>query len=309
VPSIFHYTDATGLAGILSSDTLFASDYRFLNDASELGIIHDLLVPLFEAEIAQIMPELDEREWIRGFYGYHGISGHGRQAEGFFKSVIRVINDVSPLFVVSFCKHEESSKEFKHGLLSQWRGYGNAGGFAIEFDEEGIDELLTKELNEFAYAGYKSGDVLYERYERLFIPDEFKGVAGEMLRRIFEPLDVSEITGRIDFDAFIRKFMSVASFLKHWGFREENEYRVLFSCLPLDKIPDSNKRTPKEIKFRSKNGQIVPYIEVFKPNLPIKSIIVGPHPAQELQCEAVKLMLREEVIDAEVRMSEIPYRR
>jgi hypothetical protein len=44
-------------------------------------------------------------------------------------------------------------------------------------------------------------------------------------------------------------------------------------------------------------------------HLAIKSIIVGPHPFQKLQYEAAKLMLREEQIDATIRLSEIPYRR
>jgi hypothetical protein len=37
--SIFHYTTPAGLLGILSSGSLFATDYRFLNDASEGAII------------------------------------------------------------------------------------------------------------------------------------------------------------------------------------------------------------------------------------------------------------------------------
>ena len=137
--SLFHYTNAAGLLGILSSQTLFASDYRFLNDATEVGIIRDLALPVFEAEIAEIMPKLTEKGWVRGFYEFHGASGHRSQAEGFFKTLLRLVNDVTPLFVLSFCKHDEDSEEFKHGLLSQWRGYGEAGAFAIELDEIAVD--------------------------------------------------------------------------------------------------------------------------------------------------------------------------
>jgi hypothetical protein len=309
--SIFHYTDAVGLKGILLSETLFATDYRFLNDTSEVGIIRDLVLPVLEAEIAEITPKLVKKSLLKGFYEFHGMSGHRLQAEGFFRTLLRLINDISPLFVLSFCKHDVGSKEFEHGLLSQWRGYGEAGGFAVEFDEAGMDELLKVEIEKFAYVGFKADDVLYDKYERLFVPDDFKGLAGEMIRRIFEPRDVSEVTGRKDIDAFMPKFMSVAPFMKHWGFREEREYRVLFSCIRSDKIPATETRPSKEIKFRIKNGQIVSYIEVFDygPSFPIKSIIVGPHASQELQCEAVKLMLKTEGIDATIRVSEIPYRR
>jgi hypothetical protein len=54
--SIFHYTDTAGLLGILSSETLFATDYRYLNDVAEAGVIRDLIMPILETEIAGITP-------------------------------------------------------------------------------------------------------------------------------------------------------------------------------------------------------------------------------------------------------------
>jgi hypothetical protein len=167
------------------------------------------------------------------------------QAEGFFETLLGLVNDVSPLFVLSFCRHEEGSKEFAHGLLSQWRGYAETGGFAIEFDEAGMDELLRMEMERFAYAGFKADDVVYESYEQLFISDDFRGLAGEMIRRIFDPRDVSAITGRKDIDAFMPQFMRVAPFMKHWGFREEREYRIILSCIQSHKIPETEGRLPK----------------------------------------------------------------
>jgi hypothetical protein len=54
MPSVFYYTDSAGLLGILSSDSLFATDYRYLNDVTEAGVIRDLIMPVFEVEIAEI---------------------------------------------------------------------------------------------------------------------------------------------------------------------------------------------------------------------------------------------------------------
>jgi hypothetical protein len=59
--SIFHYTDTAGLLGILSSETLFATDYRYLNDVAEAGVIRDLIMPILESEIAEITPKLIEK--------------------------------------------------------------------------------------------------------------------------------------------------------------------------------------------------------------------------------------------------------
>lgn len=76
--------------------------------------------------------------------------------------------------------------------------------------------------------------------------------------------------------------------------------------------PPELKRHPKKITFRSRNSIIVPYIELFKdfPKLlPLKSIIVGPHPFQERQADSIRLALDEfHFADVQVRMSAIPYR-
>ena len=41
--TLFHYTTATGLLGILGSSTLWASDVRFLNDSQEAIYAQDLV--------------------------------------------------------------------------------------------------------------------------------------------------------------------------------------------------------------------------------------------------------------------------
>ena len=41
-PALFHYTDAAGLLGILKSRSLWATDFRSLNDASEMHYGMDL---------------------------------------------------------------------------------------------------------------------------------------------------------------------------------------------------------------------------------------------------------------------------
>src|SRR5262245_36853701 len=112
--SIFHYTSTAGLLGILSSETLFATDYRFLNDASEGGVIRDLVLPILETEIAEITPKLIEKNWLKQeFYNIYGHSGHRLQAEQMYTSLVRATNNVSPYFVVSFCKHVRGQRRVR----------------------------------------------------------------------------------------------------------------------------------------------------------------------------------------------------
>jgi hypothetical protein len=56
--SIFHYTDADGLLGILSTNSLYATHYKYPNDITEAATVRELLLPILESEIAVITPKL-----------------------------------------------------------------------------------------------------------------------------------------------------------------------------------------------------------------------------------------------------------
>src|SRR5262245_26638456 len=164
---------------------------------------------------------------------------------------------------------------------------------------------MKLEISNHAYAGFKSDDVRYDNVNQVFDPIDFKGAAGEMIRVIFEErgIDVSEVTGRTNMDDVALKFMSTTPFVKHWGFHEEREYRIVAICIRTNKVPDGEQRSAKRIKYRIKNSLLVPFIELFdhlSETFPIKSIIVGPHPLQEKQAEAVEMALESNRLDAKV---------
>ncbi len=315
MPSVFHYTSIEGLLGIISSRTLFATHYGYLNDAAEGNVIRNLIMPLLEAEIAELFPKLEARNLLAGFYDFHGASGRRTQAEGMYKALVKVANDISPIFVASFCRHDEGQPPYKDGLLSQWRGYADGGGVAIEFDEGGIDALVAGETKKYALNVVKSDDVHYERYEVLFDANAYKGFAGATMRDVFSNIghDISDLTGDADIDAIVRNFVTTAPYMKHGGFAEEREYRIAAARVRKDKIPPSSALLLKAVKFRTRNGLIIPYIEIFGENtgtLPILSFVVGPHPLQEKQVDAIKLAVQgTPFAGAKVRTSDIPYRK
>jgi hypothetical protein len=313
--SVFHYTDINGLLGILSSGTLFATDYRYLNDATEGSSIRGHMMRIFEAEIGRIMPDLISKKFLKKeYYEELGTRGNPLEAERLYGAFIRAINNVSPFFVLSFCRHEKDTQEYRHGLLSQWRGYADSGGVAIEFDESGLDSLAHLEQEKFAYVGFKSDNVEYKDFKKVFNPNDYTGIAGEMIWQVFNSreIDVSIVTGRKNIDEAVIKFAQTAPFLKHWGFHEEVEYRIVMTWLRPNKIIEEEKRPPKEIKFRQKSGLLIPYIGLFESlnrPLPVKSIIVGPHPLQQRQREAVTMFVESKKLKITVRSSKIPYRR
>jgi hypothetical protein len=189
--SVFHYTDSVGLLGILKSKLLFAADYRYLNDISEGSMIRDPIVEIFEAEIAALAPKLHEHGLLESIN-----APHRQLAERFYQSIVNALDAATPIFVLSFC-HHTNEKHIQHGLLSQWRGYAGSAGFAIEFDEARLCELIGIEMNTFAHVLMKSDSVHYENYKEQVDPDYYRGVAAELIRRRYEPRDVSHITGRL----------------------------------------------------------------------------------------------------------------
>jgi Protein of unknown function (DUF2971) len=313
--SVFHYTDTAGLLGIVSSETLHATDYRYLNDSTEAGMIRKYIMPIFEAEIATVAEKLFSAGLLDDhYYKEMGSRGSQIEAENQYRAFVRGVDNVSPFFVVSFCRHEDTKYEYQHGLLSQWRGYADSGGFAIEFDEKRLDEFAVNEQRRFAYAGFKSDDVEYFDPGKVFNAKDYEGVAGSMIWSIFDSVgkDISRITGRKNLDKVVLEFAKTAPFLKHESFHEEGEYRLVFVCIRKRKVPEEETRQTKSICFRQRSGLVVPFIELFEQEnvlTAVRSIIVRPHPLQDKQEEAVNMLLEKEGLNVPVRKSEIPFRR
>lgn len=298
--SLFHYTRADGLIGILRSGSLFATHANFLNDTSECKILADLLKPLLAAENDNLIKRLIERkmlseEILREYGRYVG----SLQADKALEAIASATENVAPIYICSFCIHSEADDAFQNGLLSQWRGYAD-GGFAIEFDELELDKLLRAEKESFKYQGILSNTVSYSDHaERANLP-AFDGLATILTRRLFERASdgsnekmLDEIFGRKRFDDYLNAYLGAVPFLKHSGFAEENEYRIAAFCNRPGRSDPSDKRKYKEVKFRGGRA-LSPYIELFSGlgnQLPIKRILVGPHSQQENQERALKLLL------------------
>jgi len=104
--AVYHYTDAAGLQGILDSGVLWATDYRYLNDSSELRYIFDLAVQSAENSLRS--------------------GDHGPLAQAF----LEYVSTSSPYGdqVYYLCCFSEADNS-----LSQWRAYGGRQGFSFAF--------------------------------------------------------------------------------------------------------------------------------------------------------------------------------
>jgi hypothetical protein len=103
---VYHYTDTAGLLGIVRSGVLWATDYRFLNDSSELSYIFRLAAEVVREEFAG---------------RYSGLAGTFLD---YAATASPPYGDV-PYYLCCFSELDNS--------LSQWRAYGGRQGFSLAF--------------------------------------------------------------------------------------------------------------------------------------------------------------------------------
>ena len=234
-----------------------------------------------------------------------------------FQSMDRATDNVSPYFITSFCIHDKNTPAYLDGLLSQWRGYAR-GGFAVEFDEYEIDALVEQEKQKWAYQGILSDAVHYRNFGDYVDLKDFDGFAATMFKEVLDEVlpsakkRLKEILGTRAINDYGQAYLSKVPFLKNLGFEEEREYRLAALCNRVGFKEEEDTRDHKQFHFRTRpDGRITPYIKLFEgliDRLPIKSIIVGPHPNQQSQFDAVKIMISQLGFDAELRASNIPFR-
>ena len=125
--------------------------------------------------------------------------------------------------------------------LGQWRGYAvNGMGCSIV-----TDILAVKKVADVA------GWVIYD-------PKKQMAFAGKILRQLRSENDINRIE---------QVLIASASYMKHEGFKPEEEFRLL-------KFPAS-----KEVKFRESGDRLVPYVDYLNGvgiSLPVNKIIIGP---------------------------------
>jgi Protein of unknown function (DUF2971) len=314
--NLYHYTDWNGLHGIVKTQTIWASNIRFLNDQTELLLAKEPLTRLFLPKARELAAELVKRKQASNveIERFGGLEGMSVDLTGkYIDSVYEVTGD--DFYIVSLCGVPSNEHTRVNGLLSQWRGYGSGGGFAIVFATKELENLLEVEAKTFAYGASLIGDVIYSDDEKMFVSDflphfdDFAEFGVAMLRSTL--LDEPQPEGS---KAMTATFMCMTRF-KHLGFKEEKEVRIVAS--PIQHTPKIVKHyeerkasllPPKQIKFRNGRTVPVPYIELFgtgQTKLPIEKIIVGPSANKELAAIAVRKLVAN--TDIEVVVSDIPY--
>ena len=310
-PQLFHYTNAAGLDGILRSQTLRATHYAHLNDAEEIRhFLKNRLPEVFERVILNHGDEEEARRLGK------------KAAESLLEKLLNSASSSEPLaepYITSFCTPSDSDGRVeKHGLLSQWRGYGKDGGYALVFDTKCLSQLLTEFAETHENSGdLFAGDVVYSSDSNQIFSKEFAEDLTTM--EVFLSNLLRDDVDHENLENIFAAVMRCACRYKHWGFKEENEVRLIF--IPNNREVSEYAKTegftindiPKKRYVRA--GTNVPYVDLLEGitsttrSLPIQRVIVGPCAEYERarRIRAVEILLSQHHIDAKVTTSEIPY--
>lgn len=316
-PELFHYTTGHGLAGILGSKTLWATDIQHLNDFQEQHLFYDQVLPeIALIPLSRAVEKLKHRPKFKQLIKEEGPLGLRKRifdaTLSEFKSIALTMHRH---FVLSFSSPGDDKNVQQHGLLSQWRAYGGDSSYAIVFDES-LHSVFSEELTGYRGESALLGDVQYHGVigKDALLKSEFQRSIESVKRGLGEMYDHRNLS---EDQNFFISLTHLACFSKHWGFSEEREVRLLVSLLgtglPEHLVAD-DQRPSRRVLSRTINGASAPYIEIFgspRPpiQLPIKRIIVGPSSDQNKAFEFAKITAGVAGYGAvPIAKSEIPYR-
>ena len=316
-PQLWHYTTAQGLHGILTSQQLWATNIFYLNDAEEFtGFFDRKLLHLLKEGVQDGIAEARKtKKGVSAIEAEGGSLALEKNLPNELLTTLRAATLSLPAYVTSFC-YTPSEPDSEDGLLSQWRGYGKDGGYAIIFDTQGLDELLRDEQSRFFYSFGHWGDVDY--YDGNSGTDAAYEEALEWQATIRRAVAKIVIEHNLrPAEALFEPILSLATRHKHRGFSEEREVRISVFPSGDEFIKEARKtgdnRAKKPIHFTPRGGILVPHLALFErpksdaAKLPIRKIIVGPHPKKISRQKAIEILLDQLGIEAKVVASDIPY--
>lgn len=300
---LFHYTSSEGLYGILGSNCLWATHFKFLNDSNEFYAARKSLTQFVEVEIRKKIAALkvSGKISLKGGVSLRELSDH--EAGVIVNSMYEATLNGAQPFIFSFFVTDSTASDYRNGQLLHWATYGRGGGYALEMNPHKIAKLLEGRTENLLCqkAIYVKGgvpEILKDDYETI----------GKVSQEMIEAL-LNDNLNNLDVSKSAASFMRIASVIKDAFFEGEKEARLVSLRL---KAP-GEKYIPPQIFVRHSDHRAMPYIKFFEGRLlgdqcPIESITIGPHPDRERRREALLLFLQANGLERiGVFESEVPY--
>jgi hypothetical protein len=308
---LHHYTSSEGLAGIYQSNTIRATHFSELNDATEIVLFREPLTVELENRFEHLLLEKQKQDrrilsWVSQAGGIKSVSSN--LAKGLANSLYQVTfeggasYEFCDTFIGSFCAHSDQPYESKNGLLSQWRGYGIGGGFCIVFDTVKLIPMLVEESDRWHYVHINIDSVRY-------------AVDGKPPANLFSDLIVccetiltEVLNGNMEpsATAALVPFVKCATLFKQQGFREEREVRIV--AMPgsqqlldaVNQLSDAKDLRPCKpidvVKNKTGKRSYISLFDGLKTGLPIKRVIVGPSRKQQKNLDWARTLLPKDLL-------------
>jgi len=202
-PLLAHYTSVAVLEAILRNKEVWLSNPLFMNDLEEVRFGMTVGANLFlgSSEIEPACGSKQRFDTLRSTFNYWNNTFANEH--------------LLDLYVFCLSQH---AKEDNDGLLSMWRGYGgNGSGAAIVFDTAKIDARESSPLI-IAKVHYGTAEQRIDALKQYIT--QFAGI----LQTSKLPDDKLSHASYY----FFQRLKQFSIFTKHRGFKEENEWRVVY---------------------------------------------------------------------------------
>jgi hypothetical protein len=292
-PLLTHYTSMPVLEEVLRNKEIWFSHPLLMNDHQEVTFGLNAAAQLFDtSERVRAACESSQRfQTLRNTF----IFWFNKFAQEHLPNT----------FVLCFSEH---AKDDNDGLLSMWRGYGDKGrGVAIVFDTAKIvprddSPLIVAKLY------YGSGEQRRDWIQMLL------GRSADILKNNAIPDDKLYLCAFYIFE----RLKQLAIFTKHHGFREENEWRVVYmsgranSELLNHMIGYWNgpRGAEPKLKFKLETIAGMPETDDLSLERLVDRIILGPvsSPLAVSACANMVESLGHRELKDRIRLSTIPFR-
>jgi hypothetical protein len=285
--TVWHYTNAAGLAGIIQENVLWASSTAFMNDHHELRTGANLFRDLLERHQVTLDPKILE---------------HVQAMAGI------ALVDRYKMFVACACTGPNN--------LTMWRNYtGPEVGFAVGLDstkplfirrqkamtEQMMDQMgvVPKEHKQEVFIRARENRWSFKWREAVYDPDNQVKLAWGRLLELESTADARSEGRETENTNLLAEIYNELQTFKHHGFKDERELRIVCSI--------SFHADLASVKYRPSRYGIVPYVELCQPagengdpsknpepveELPIVGIAVGPTPYPEEAAAGARELLR-----------------
>jgi hypothetical protein len=275
--TLYHYTTAEGLLGILETQKLWATHYAYLNDPSEVEYGRQLIIEFLTDERTRVIQQPD----FQGADRWMGFLGLAEEA------VLKARVQIGDPFLACFCEDGD--------LLSQWRRYGSDGrGYSLGVRPRALDSLGSD--------GIRLLDVRYDKEEQKRMVSEILNAVFEHLAPLFRNSRSSLEVGQISVKDLANDLIDSLCSFKNPAFEEEKEWRCVLHAQSAGLLWEL-----KDVRFRPGRNGIIPYVEVALSEegpLPIVEIIAGPGLDGSLAEKALGLLDEKYGLQISVRRSQ-----